>query len=148
MASSENMVRFFINVMVMLGEDSIEFVRESCRNILAFCGCRRSLEPLTSVWCAATTALLRAAWGGGEEVPIQSPEGIGASSTHKPLQALTNCPYKATILHEHHDLDQMLRRMIKTAKEDGSSEVESELTEVQLLFEDISSILSNVKYFK
>ena len=42
----------------------------------------------------------------------------------------------------------MLRRMIMTAKDDGSSEVESELTEVQLLFEDISSILSNVKYFK
>lgn len=56
---------------------------------------------------------------------------IGASST-----------YKATILHEHH---QTLRHMIKTAKDDGSSEVESELTEVQLLFEDISSILSNVK---
>ena len=144
MAPSEPLVLFLIMVMTRENdEDCIEFVRESCRNILAFCGRRPSLEPLMSMWQAATTALLRPAWGGGPEAPIQTLAGIGASSKHKPLAALKNCPYKATILHEHESLDQLLRRMITIAKyDDGFRELESELSEVQLLFQDIMFIVS------
>ena len=144
MTSSETMVLFFIMVMAREDEDCIEFLRESCRNVLAFCGCRPSLQPLTSVWCAATTALLRTAWGGVPEAPLQSPAGIGASSKHKPLEALKNCPYKATIVREHPSLNNLLHRMITMARHDeGFTELESDLTEVQLLFQDVIASAAN-----
>ena len=137
----EPMVLFFCNLVVdpayNFEEDDLELLRENCRNIVSWCGRRPSLDVLTDIWRAATTAMLRNMNDGGL-IPIQSAEGIGTRPDHLPLVSFQRCPYRATVVQEYPQVSQLLLYMVEKAEEQvGLAHVTHELKEAQLLFMDV-----------